>query len=156
MTKTFTDYLTESKKTFSFKLWFANTDFDDVQLEKLETCLQKYKLEDIAKPKTVPTQEHQFFPGYGAVELTTIEVDLAYPCNATQVHDAIVRSGMNLAGRNLVVLNKGQEENEVADSYPPKEALLNSEYPANNDNGEHYGEKHISNFLKSLKKTGDK
>ena len=153
MFKKFKDYLTESQKTFSFKLWFANADFvtNANDMDRLECALQKYKLLNISKLKTQPTKEHEFFPGFGAVELSTVEIDLAYPCNATQVYDAVVRSGINIPNRNVAVFSKDQNETSPDYSqYPPKEALLNSEYEANNDAGKSYGEKSTTAFLKSL------
>ena len=153
MTKNFLDFLTESTKVFSFKLWFANAELDADQLDKLETALQKYKLDNISKPKSQPTVEHKFFPGRGAVEIQTVDVDLLYPCNATQVYDAVVRAGMNLPPWQIIVLGKDQLVDDLPNGMPAGDALLNSDYGTDSDDGKSHGEKHIGSFLKTLAAT---
>jgi len=151
-TKTLQDFMAENKKTFAFKLWIANTELTSDMLDRIETSLQKFKLENISKPKSQPTTDHKFFPGLGAVEIKTIELELSYPCNASQIYDTILRSGIALPGHNLVVVNRGMPDSKDrynTDHFPPKEALLNSDYE-DSDNSELYGEKQTSSFLKSL------
>ncbi len=149
MTKTFKDFLQDSKKTFSFKLWFANAELTSDQLDKLESCLQKYNLENTSKPASTPTREHEFFPGLGPVELTSIEIDLEYPCNATQVYDTVVRAGLKVPSRNIFVVNRGGGAESMYGHPAAKDALLNSTNDAD-DNSSLYGEKYNEPFLKSL------
>jgi len=95
--KSFRTYLTESHKTFDFRIRLACELPDDL-LSKVKTVLEAYKLDSITKPKRLPIQETPEFPNLGPVEIHVMDAVFHYPCNDEQVRTLIAeRAGINLA-----------------------------------------------------------
>ena len=95
--KSFKAYLTESHKTFDFRIRLACELPDDL-LGKIKTVLEAYKLDSITKPKRLPIQESPDFPGLGPVEVHLMDATFHYPCNDEQVRTLIAeRAGINLS-----------------------------------------------------------
>ena len=50
--KSFRSYLTESEKTYSFRIKIAG-DVDSNRVDALETALEKYELKSLSKPNLI-------------------------------------------------------------------------------------------------------
>lgn len=90
--KTFKDYLTESVKTYNFKVKLA-CGCDSKDIAKFKDALEQYKLESISAPRSLPIQESPEFPNAGPVEIKILDVTLGYPANDAQVKQALVSCG---------------------------------------------------------------
>ena len=55
--RTFTSYLTESDRTYHFRIKLANMP-EGAVVDSIETALEKYELKSLSKPKKTPIQEH--------------------------------------------------------------------------------------------------
>ena len=95
--KSFKAYLTESHRTFDFRIRLACELPDDLTT-KIKKVLEAYKLDSITKPKRLPIQESPDFPGLGPVEVHLMDATFHYPCNDEQVRTLIAeRAGINLS-----------------------------------------------------------
>ena len=90
--KSFTAYLTESKKTYTFKVRMACDVTNEVKT-KVKQALEAYKVEQITDVKRLPIQESPLFPNMGPVEVNMFDVTVGYPCNDDQVRNAIAECG---------------------------------------------------------------
>lgn len=94
--KPFKAYLTESHRTFDFRIRLA-CDLPDDLLTKIKTVLEAYQVESVSKPKRLPIQESPMFPNMGPVEVHIFDIKLNYPCNDIQVKTLIAeRAGLTL------------------------------------------------------------
>jgi hypothetical protein len=110
--KTFKEYLTESTKTYDFKVKMACT-CEAKDIDKIKEALTKYKVESVSQPKRLPIQESPEFPNCGPVEISIFDVSLNYPANDEQVRQAIVSCG---APASLVrVIPSGHPYNAIMD-----------------------------------------
>lgn len=95
--KSFKTYLTESHRTFDFRIRLACELPADL-MGKIKTVLEAYKLDSISQPKRLPIQETPEFPNMGPVEIHVIDATFHYPCTDEQVRTLIAeRAGINLA-----------------------------------------------------------
>jgi len=87
--KSFAEYLTESKKLYSFKIGVAGPvpeHFEDM----VETALQKYAVQKMSPGKKTPIQERPLdFPQLENMEVTYYEVDLTYPTTSNVLQEYI-------------------------------------------------------------------
>ena len=94
--KSFKAYLTESHKTYDFRIRIAGELPADLQ-NKIKTVLEAYQVEKISSPKRLPIQETPEFPNMGPVEINIMDVSFCYPCNDIQVRTLIAeRAGLDL------------------------------------------------------------
>ena len=110
--KSFRTYLTESHKTFDFRIRLACELPDDL-VGKIKTVLEAYKLESITKPKRLPIQENPEFPNMGPVEIHIMDATFHYPCNDEQVRTLIAeRVGINQACIKVTQKNRPSESDK--------------------------------------------
>jgi len=77
--KSFADYLTESNKTYSFKIGLAG-ELPEGVADTLETALKKYGIENLTPGKKTPITERPLdFPQLQNTEVTYFEAELNYP-----------------------------------------------------------------------------
>lgn len=77
--KKFADYLTESKKTYQFKIGVAG-DLPEGFDEKIKLAMEKFSIVNLAKGKKTPIQERPLdFPNLTNTEVTYWDVELGYP-----------------------------------------------------------------------------
>ena len=77
--KTFTQILTESKKTYEFKIGLAG-EMPETFPDTLETALQKFDVISMSNGKKTPIQERPLdFPQLQNMEVTYFETELNYP-----------------------------------------------------------------------------
>ena len=155
--KTFRHYLTESERTYKFRLKMANMAEDEV-MDKLETALEKYELKSLSKPKKTPIQEHPMdFQTLSNAEVYIMDAELQYPTTADQLYHYITEV-VGVPASHLVVINRDHPEEiareaslqEQGDEYETK--LTDGEYrdadPVKAE--EHFGDKYNENMLKEL------
>ena len=137
--KNFIQYLSDSQKTYEFRIKIANIDLTD-QLDRLESVLEAYALESLSKPKRLPIKESDIdFPSMKNCQLYLMDAVLKYPCNDAQLRTIIAeRAGIPQA--NIVVVPKNHPEelwrwNESGESdikeYVQGEAVLDKPYEDN-------------------------
>lgn len=86
--KSFKAYLTESSRTYDFRVRIAG-DLPDDLVSKIKTVLEAYKLVSMTKPKRLPVQETNEFPNMGPVEVHIMDIVLQYPANDDQVRSLV-------------------------------------------------------------------
>jgi len=119
--KTFKKYLTESHRTFDFRIRIAG-EVTSEMLDKMKIVLEMYKVDSLSKPKRLPIQESPQFPNMGPVEINIIDVVLHYPCNDEQVR-LLVAEGCCL----------NQACVKVTPTHSPYEAALDGKEQSNQD-----------------------
>ena len=154
--KSFRTYLTESHKTFDFRIRLACELPDDL-VGKIKTVLEAYKLESITKPKRLPIQENPEFPNMGPVEIHVMEASFHYPCNDEQVRTLIAeRAGINLACIKVTPKNspyeaakEGKEQSNLnGDVVLTKEEMTTEAAPK-----DLVGDARVPNLIKELEDT---
>ena len=107
--KSFIEYLTESKKTFKFKVRVANCDMDDETTDRIESALKQFDLISMSKPKNHPPEDRSIeFPQIGTCEVKDFDIEVNYP-----THDAAVQQAIG----SVKGLNSGQVRVYTADGY---------------------------------------
>jgi hypothetical protein len=137
--KNFLNYLTESQKTYEFRIKFANIDPTE-SMDKLESVLEAYSLESLSKPKRLPIKESDIdFPAMKNCQLWLMDAVLKYPCNDAQLR-AIISERAGIPQANILVVPKNHPEeqrrwNEDGASdineYKQGEAVLDKPYEDN-------------------------
>ena len=153
MTKSLQHYLTESTKTFKFKVKIATDSLSEEQIATIETQLAAYKMMNMSTPKRLPIQDNpSSFENLGAVTVFCMDVELAYPATDVQVKEA-VRLGSGCAGNHIYVGSEGQEQDTVRVDYDKKDgkAVLTQDYEKSDGSvKELYGDENIKIVLKDL------
>lgn len=127
--KNFVDYLTESKKTYSFKIGVAGTLPEGFQ-ERMKTALEKYSIESFSTGKKTPIQERPLdFPNLENMEVTYFDVDLNYP-TTSQVLEEYLGHSCSVHRSHIIVRNpnepvEAQQNTQTTETYEP--LLTNTE-----------------------------
>jgi hypothetical protein len=156
MTKSFKEYLLESKQNYEFKIKIAG-ETDESASGKIKAALEKFKVESLSSGKRTPIQETQVdFPEHSNINVTVFDLSLAYPTTSNQVRDNVA-SALNLTHSCVKVRNlKEQEEEEINNQYCPNhpsgEAVLGTDYEKT-DHQDLVGEQQKMSLLKELGKT---
>lgn len=126
--RSFTELLTESKKTYQFKIGVAGPlpeKFEDT----LETILKKYGATNLTSGKKTPIQERPLdFPQLQNMEVTYFEVAVEYP-TTSQVLQEYVGKCCGVDQAYIIVRNANdprEEYQEIKDD-APYEAMLTKE-----------------------------
>ena len=90
--KSFKAYLTESHKTYNFRIRMACEMTSEIE-SKVKQALEQYKVESISKPKRLPIHESPMFPNLGPVEVNIFDATVCYPANDDLIRDAIAECG---------------------------------------------------------------
>ena len=154
--KTFKSYLTESHRTYDFRIRIAG-DMTDDMITKMKRALETYKIESISKPKRMPIQESPMFPNMGPVEINVIDVTLAYPANDDQVRNLVAECGCAAAACIRVTPTNSPYEAVLAGtevSNPGGDTvLLQQEMVAEKVDADLMGDARIPNLIKELAAT---
>ena len=157
--KSFAQILTESEKTFEFKIKVAGVELTDEAMDRLEHALKTYDLDSISKPKRLPMQNSLDFPSMGPVEVYVMDVVLKYPVNDAQlrqtVHDQafIPLASIIVVPKNHPEELRRDEEAEAAEKNEGKtpESILLKDVEDTGVKGEDFhSEKATDSFLKGL------
>ena len=129
--KTFSQYLTESEKTFDYRIKICG-DVDAEFLKMFKEKLKKFDPVKISDPKTTPVQAKPAdFPGMTNQRVTIIDGSFRYPATPPQIEQMAELCGVT-ADRvcvNDLHWSEGMDT-ELAGIESQTEPLLNSEYPA--------------------------
>lgn len=156
--KPFKQYLTESHRTFEFRVRIAG-DFSSEMLDKMKVVLEMYKVKSVSKPKRLPIQESPQFPNMGPVEINVVDVVLHYPCNDEQVR-LLVAEGccINQACVKVTPLHSpyeaaldGKEQSNQGD--PDQAVLLQDDMKAAPADKDLVGDARIPSLIKELEET---
>lgn len=152
--KNFLQHLTESQKTYEFRIKIANIDPTET-MDRLETALDAYGLESISKPKRLPLATNVLdFPAFGPTEVYLIDVVLTYPVNDEQLRQ-LVSERWGAPPANIIVVPKNHpeelwrnNEGELRE-FKKGEAVLDKDYESTDKKlGEEYAK--AESLLKEL------
>ena len=149
--KKFAEFLTESKKTYEFKIGVAGPVPEGFE-DKLETALNKYKLLNLSSGKRTPIQERPLdFPQLQNMEVTYYEVELESPTKQ-QVMQEYVGNCCNISQSYIIVRNpnEAQEEYQQEKSDEPYSIKLTKEELESEDGQSMAGEARVMDLLKEL------
>ena len=164
--KTFTQYLSEAVKEIPVRIKLA-TDLTDEMIETIESELARYDVVNVAKPVKTIVQEHplDFGTKIRNAEVIIIDATVRMPISAETFrrnlsdktgipYDYVVVKGANdpLEAENEAEIKRNTAN---AEDYEPK---IGQEYTDEEGKveGEHFGEKHKENFLKTLQDNKEK
>ena len=149
--RSFTQLLTESKKTYEFKIGVAGPlpeGFEDT----LETIFKKFGANNLTSGKKTPIQERPLdFPQLQNMEVTYFELGVEYP-TTSQVLQEYVGKCCGIDQAYIIVRNMGdprEEYQEIKDD-APYEAMLTKEDMGGDTAQEDVAGSRIMSLLKEL------
>lgn len=152
MMKSFQTYIYEINKPYEFRITVANRNPKDC-LESIKMALDAYQLESISPIKSLPIQEHQAFPKWGACEAWTFDIKVAYPATAAGVRQ-LIRERTALHPDWMSVRNLHEEEDTAEAEARGKDhtgALLDEEELKADAGGQELaGQARVGSLLKEL------
>ena len=149
--RSFTTVLTESKKTYEFKIGVAGPlpeGFEDT----LETILKKYGASNLTSGKKTPIQERPLdFPQLQNMEVTYFELGVEYP-TTPQVLQAYIGNCCNIDQAYVIVRNLTDPREEYQDTKDdaPYEAMLTKEDMGGESAQDNVSGNRIMSLLKEL------
>lgn len=151
--RSFSEILTESKKTYGFKIGVAGP-LPEGFADKLETSLQKYEVAKMSNGKKTPIQERPLdFPQLQNMEVTYFEVEVNYP-TTTQVLQEYLGKCCGIHQSHIIVRNPNemqelyqQEASEKSDTY---ETILTKEELGGESAQNSVGNNRVMDLLKEL------
>ena len=149
--RSFTTVLTESKKTYEFKIGVAGPlpeGFEDT----LETILKKYGASNLTSGKKTPIQERPLdFPQLQNMEVTYFELGVEYP-TTPQVLQAYIGNCCNIDQAYVIVRNLGdpREEYQETKDDAPYESMLTKEDMGGESAQDNVSGNRIMSLLKEL------
>jgi hypothetical protein len=151
--KSFTQYLTESKKQYDFRIKIAGACDSDTE-KSLKTCLEKYSVSSFKKSGTTPIQELPLdFPQVKNCEVNIFEVVLDYPATQFELTEYISQS-CKINRSHLAVRKPGEPSEEYQEPAPERKGALldDAEYKeaGNAKFEDYYGDKYNTTFVKEL------
>ena len=157
---TFKDYLTESTKSYDYKIKIAG-DSRSIDKNALETALQKFDLASMSAGKTTPIMTLPLdFPALSNESVTIFDVTTNYPESPRVMHEYL-SDLLRIPMTHMVVRKPGEPTEEYQDEMQvaKKSEFANKldsvetkfqEHPVKGE--EHYGDKHNMGLLKELLK----
>jgi len=151
--KTFKEHLSESKKSYTFKVKVAG-DMTTEQETSLKTLLDRYEVSGFKKNGKTPIQELPLdFPQLKNMEVSIYEVTLAYPTTQYELIEYLTHN-LQIGKDRLVVRSPNEPYEEYQKPVEPRtEALLKDPDYKEAENAkfeDFYGDKYNSNFVKEL------
>ena len=130
---TFATYLTESTKTYEYKVKIAG-DIDKDFATRMETCLQKFEVAKMSAGKKTPIQSLPLdFPAVSNESVTIFDVTTNYPSAVREMQEYLA-DYMKISPAMIVVRKPGepteeyQEQMAVAGKSEYKNKLQDIEY----------------------------
>lgn len=151
--KSFKEYLSESKKTYDFKVKIAG-DVTTEQEQALKTLLDKYQVIGFKKTGKTPVQALPLdFPKVQNTEVSIYEVTLDYPVASHELQ-YYLGNGLRINEQAIVVRRPGEPSEEYQTPVEARDgALLNDpnyKEAGNVDPTQFYGDKYNASFVKTL------
>lgn len=155
--KTFKEYLSESKKVYSFKVKVAGElpeNFESQLKERLERC----KVVTFEKMATTPVQKVPLdFPNISNAEVTIYDVILEYPITSPEIVREIKDIGLDEDTFRVRGSGEPSEIDQIAmDNELTKTSLLSDPHYTEAEkikHKEYFGDDFNKGFLKDLEKT---
>ena len=151
--KSFKEYLTESKKTYDFKVKIAG-EFTAEQEATMKSLLEKYQITNFKKSGKTPVQALPLdFPRLNNTEVNIYEVTLDYPVASHELQ-YYLGNGLRINEQAIVVRKPNEPSEEYQNPAEARDgALLNdstySESP-NADFKKYYGDTYNMSLVKTL------
>lgn len=151
--RNFSDFLTESAKTYKFIVRVAR-ELPEGFKDNFESSLDKFKLISLSAGKTTPIQAKPLdFPQLTNCEVHHFEVEVQYP-TTPQVLKQYISSCCNVSDAYLVVRNEGdpieEQQSEEPGDDAPYEAILTQEDMGGESAQDSVGETRVMDLLKEL------
>ena len=157
---TFKDYLTESAKSYDYKIKIAGAS-KDIDKNALETALQKFDLASMSAGKTTPIMTLPLdFPALSNESVTIFDVTTNYPESPRVMHEYL-SDLLRIPMTHMVVRKPGEPTEEYqADmqigqksEYANKLMDIEMKDAPKVKAEEHFGDKYNMGLLKELMKT---
>jgi hypothetical protein len=151
--KTFKEYLTESKKTYEFKVKIAGDHVKDAATQ-IKASLSEFHVTKVSAPRATPIQERQAeFPEHRNTQMTVYDVSTDYPATSLQIRDRVA-AGLGVTHNHVKVVSLAEEkEHEINHQYDERtgKALVGTmQEPSNHS--DLVNDTYKMNFLKELNK----
>lgn len=148
--KSFAEYLTESKKTYEFKIKIAG-DLSEGFSSELQSAMEKFAVVKMGKGKRTPIQEVPLdFPTLKNSHVTVFDLEISYP-TTPQVLETYICQVCGCPAGNVVVRTANAPSEEYQKQLEEKtENILGEPETATEEGQALVGEKHISSFLKDI------
>jgi hypothetical protein len=151
--KSFKDYLTESKRTYDFKVKIAGPMTAECETN-MKALLAKYQIVGFKKSATTPVQALPLdFPKLTNAEVSIYEVSLDYPVASHELQHYL-GGGLKINEQSIVVRRPGEPSEQYQEPGQPREGALlaDSEYKEspNVDSNNYYGDKYNASLIKTL------
>lgn len=151
--KSFNEYITESKKTYEFKIKIAGDIREDFKT-KLKGAMERFSIVKMDNGKRLPIAEtHLDFPELKNTNVTVFNVEVNYP-TTPQVLENYVSQVCSCSLANIRVKTANQdaehEELKIKEKKTLDDSLLATEELGGESAQEQVGQKRISSFLKDL------
>jgi hypothetical protein len=149
--KSFKDFLTESKKTYEFKVGIAGELPEDCT-ESMKTSLAKFDLQELSAGKKTPIQERPLdFPNLHNMEVTYFDVKLNYP-TTPQVLGEYISQCCGINGGHIMVRTPDDmmEKYQAPKSDEAYETMLTKEDMGGESAQDNVGGNRVMDLLKEL------
>ena len=149
--KSFTEFLTETKKTYPFKIGVAG-ELPEGFADSLEPALKKYDVVNMSAGKKTPIQERPLdFPQLQNTEVTYFEVSVNYP-TTTQVLQEYLAKCCGIDQGHFIVRNPNepQEEYQTPKEDGEYEPMLTQEDMGGTSGQAEVGSNRVMDLLKEL------
>ncbi len=159
--KSFTEYLTESKNTYTFRIKLAKELSGD-DLSRIENHLAKYDVQKVSAPTKLMLQSTPYdFPQLRGYEIFVVEFETNLPASAYQIQTEIqallgISDGFMKVRSDKEPLEQREQalSNEKSDDEEVSSLLSDSTYSeADEINAEEFfGDKYNTSFVQELLK----
>jgi len=149
--RSFKEILTESKKTYEFKIGIAG-ELEEGMTDHLETSLKKFGLSNMTSGKKTPIQERPLdFPQLQNMEVTYFEATVEYP-TTVQVLQEYLGKCCGIDQSHIIVrnMNDPREEYQETKDDAPYETMLTKEDMGGESAQESVGGNRVMDLLKEL------
>ena len=149
--RSFKEILTESKKTYEFKIGVAGPLPEGLE-DSMETALNKFKVLNMTSGKKTPIQERPLdFPQLQNMEVTYFEAEVEYP-TTPQVLQEYVGKCCGVDQSYIIVrnMNDPREEYQEMKDNEPYESILDNEDMGGNSAQESVAGSRVMDLLKEL------
>jgi len=150
--RSFKEILTESKKTYEFKIGIAGPDCTPECVSTMETALKRYKVVNLSPGKKTPIQERPLdFPQLQNMEVTYFEAELEYPTTSQVLQEYIGQCcGIDQAYVIVRNMNDPREEYQETKDDAPYETMLDEEDMGGESAQQDVGTNRVMDLLKEL------
>ncbi len=131
--KTFANYLTESSKTYNYRIKFVG-DIDNNFFKNFKDQLKKFDPKSVGEIKKTPVQAQlRDFPNFANQSVSMMDVELNYPVNDEQVQQIAELLGLDADRVGMATQAYADSlDTEALGIANQNVDLLNSDYPETN------------------------